>query len=257
MQNQESSKIEINNISKKFNIGYRKSDSALAQFLSYFSTRETKKSIKVLDEVSLQVSAGENVGLIGGNGSGKSTLLRIIAGIYQADSGSFEVAPNVIYMNGFGFGLKPKLTMRENVFLTGAIMGLSVSEIKKRFPEIVSFSELEEFVDTKIYQFSSGMLNRLSFSTIIHCLQQKVPDVILLDEVFGAGGDANFQDKAINKMEEFLRSGSAVILVSHELGLISKYCNRAILLEKGKIKISGETSEVISTYLSNKDGLNS
>lgn len=257
MQNQESSKIEINNISKKFNIGYRKSDSALAQFLSYFSTRETKKSIKVLDEVSLQVSAGENVGLIGGNGSGKSTLLRIIAGIYQADSGSFEVAPNVIYMNGFGFGLKPKLTMRENVFLTGAIMGLSVSEIKKRFPEIVSFSELEEFVDTKIYQFSSGMLNRLSFSTIIHCLQQKVPDVILLDEVFGAGGDANFQDKAIKKMEEFLRRGSAVILVSHELGLISKYCNRAILLEKGKIKIFGETSEVISTYLSNKDGLNS
>lgn len=257
MQNQESSKIEINNISKKFNIGYRKSDSALAQFLSYFSTRETKKSIKVLDEVSLQFSAGENVGLIGGNGSGKSTLLRIIAGIYQADSGYLQVPANVVYINGFDFGLKPKLTMHENIFLTGAIMGLSVSEIKKRLPEIISFSELEEFVDTKVYQFSSGMLNRLCFSTIIHCLQRKVPDLILLDEVFGAGGDASFQDKAINKMEEFLRSGSAVILVSHELGLISKYCNRAILLEKGKIKISGETSQVIATYLSNKDGLNS
>ncbi|NCT54407.1 ABC transporter ATP-binding protein [Candidatus Falkowbacteria bacterium] len=257
MQNQELSKIKVINISKKFNIGYRKSDSALAKFLAYFSTRENKRSIQVLDNVSLQVSAGENVGLIGGNGSGKSTLLRIIAGIYQADSGSLQVAPNVIYMNGFGFGLKPKLTMRENVFLTGAIMGLSVSEIKKRLPEIVSFSGLEEFVDTKIYQFSSGMLNRLSFSTITHCLQQKVPDIILLDEVFSAGGDASFQDKAIGKMEEFLRRGSAVILVSHELGFIRKYCNRAILLEKGKIKIFGETSEVIATYLSNNDSFKS
>lgn len=257
MPNQESSKIEVINISKNFNIGYRRSDSALAQFLSYFSTRESKKSIKVLDNVSFQVSAGENVGLIGGNGSGKSTLLRIIASIYQTDSGSIKVAPNVIYMNGFDFGLKPKLTMRENIFLTGAIMGLGVSEIKKRLPEIVSFSGLEEFVDTKIYQFSCGMLNRLCFSTITHCLQQKVPDLILLDEVFSAGGDASFQDKAISKMEEFLHSGSAVILVSHELELIRKYCHRAILLEKGKIKISGETSEVISTYLSGKDNLKS
>lgn len=246
-------KISVRGVSKRFNIGFQKSDNALAHFLSSLLGRETKKPIIVLDSVSFEVAAGENIGLIGNNGSGKSTLLRIIAGIYQPDQGTVKNRGEVIYINGFGLGLKQRLTMRENIYLIGSIMGLSRKEIKKRFREIVAFAELENFVDTKIYQFSYGMLSRLCFSTTIHCLEQKNPDIILLDEVFNTGGDLNFQNKALAKMEEFISGGSAVILVSHNLDIVAKYCDRAILLKDGRISASGEPAKIIEEYINDAD----
>ena len=245
-------RITVNQVSKKFRIGFQKSDGILARVLTGLSGREKRKLIQVLDSVSFEVSAGEKIGLIGNNGSGKSTLLRIIAGIYEADGGQVITNGDVLYMNGFSLGLKPRLTMRDNIFLIGSIMGLGYREVKNNLNDIVEFAELQDYLDTKVYQFSSGMLSRLCFATTIHCLKQKKPEIILLDEVFGAGGDFAFQQKALAKMEEFVYSGAAVIIVSHQMEIISKYCDRAILLEKGKIKDSGESQRVVTAYLDNK-----
>lgn len=242
-------KISVQNVSKYFRIGFHKNDNALARVLSLLLGRESKKPITVLDSISFDVFSGENVGIIGSNGSGKSTLLRTIANIYYPDQGLIENNGEVIYINGFGLGLKQRLSMRDNIYLIGSIMALSHKEIKKRFQEIVTFSELENFVDTKVYQFSSGMLSRLCFSTTIHCLEQKNPDIILLDEVFGTGGDLNFQNKAIAKIEEFIKGGAAVILVSHDLEIIKKYCNRVIWLKDGKLIKEGLPHEIVNSYI--------
>jgi len=250
MENQPTAttKIFIDRVSKQFNIGFKKNDNALARALSWLSGKESHKLLPVLKDISLTASDGENIGLIGRNGSGKSTLLRLIAGIYQIDAGSLVTKGEIIYLNGFGFGLRDRLTMRENIYLVGLLMGASRKEIDDRFQEIVEFSELGNFVDTKVYQFSSGMLSRLRFSITFHCLKHKKADIILLDEVFSAGGDLAFQNKALLKMEDFFRSGATVILVSHNLNLIERYCHRAILLEKGKILHDGEPPAVIKTY---------
>lgn len=243
-------KIAVQNISKHFRIGFHKNDNALSRLLSLILGRESKKPITVLEDISLEVFSGENVGIIGNNGSGKSTLLRTIAGIYYPDQGQIETQGNIIYINGFGLGLKKRLSMRDNIYLMGSIMGLSHKETKKRFKDIVTFAELEDFIDTKVYQFSYGMLNRLCFSTTIHFLEQKNLDILLLDEVFGSGGDLSFQNKAIAKIEEFIKGGAAVILVSHDLSIIAKYCDRVILLENGKVKKEGTPKEIINEYIS-------
>ena len=248
MENQKTKRVSINNIYKSFKIGYRKDDGALAKILTLISGKEPQKILSVINGLSLDTWSGENVGIIGKNGSGKSTLLRLIAGIYQPDSGEIKTRGNLIYIDGYGAGLKKKLSMRDNIYLVGLLMGLSKKEIDKRFNDIVSFSELENFLDTKIYQFSSGMLNRLSFSITIYCLEHKKPDIILLDEVFGSGGDLFFQRKATKKMEEFISGGANVILVSHDLNIIKKYCHRVILLQKGKKIEEGNTEVIIEKY---------
>jgi ABC-type polysaccharide/polyol phosphate transport system ATPase subunit len=249
MNNPPAKKISVKNISKYFKIGFQKNDGALSRLMSSLLGKESKKIITVLDSISFDLSTGENIGIIGDNGSGKSTLLRIIAGIYQPSRGSIEKNGDIIYMSGFGLGLKQRLTMRENIYLICSIMGLNRKETKAKFQEIVTFSELEEFIDTKVYQFSSGMLGRLCFSATIFCLEQKKIDIVLLDEVFDAGGDLNFQNKALKKMEELIKSGVAVIIVSHDLEIIKKYCNRVILLENGKIKKTGSPEIVINEYI--------
>jgi ABC-type polysaccharide/polyol phosphate transport system ATPase subunit len=241
-------RVIVDSVSKKFDIGFRKDDGALSKAVSLISHRKTKKEIQVLNSISFEVSAGENIGIIGRNGSGKSTLLRIIAGIYQADSGSVKTTGKMVYLNGLAQGLKDKLTMRENIFLVGSIMGLSQADIKRRFKEIVDFSELEQFLDTKIYQFSSGMVTRLSFSITIHCLKHHNPDILLLDEVFGSGGDIDFQNKAVAKMEELIKGGATVLLVSHSLDIINKYCDKVIWLDKGGIALSGLPADVTKAY---------
>ena len=165
-------RITIKNLNKKFRINRRENESFLAKILVLFfrylgsSNEERFKKasmLQVVDDVSFDIEAGENVGIIGLNGSGKSTLLRLIAGIYQPDSGRVHTEGSLIYLAGFGQGLQPLLTMRENIFLMGAMMGLSQSDIKGRFDEIVDFAGLRDFIDTKVYQFSSGMNTRLIF----------------------------------------------------------------------------------------------
>lgn len=242
-------RIKAENISKKFRIGSR-NNPALAKIVRLMS-KGGEREIQVLKDISLSVNAGEVLGIIGRNGSGKSTLLRIIAGIYTPDEGKVENNGKVFYLSGFDSGLMPRLTMRENIFLVCSILGLSQKDIEKRFNEIVEFAGLKEFVDTEVDKFSSGMTSRLNFSITIHCIQHHSPDILLLDEVIGAGGDIDFNEKAGKKMEELIKSGAAVILVSHNLGAIEKYCNRVLLLEKGKIKREGAPIEIIKEYAKN------
>ena len=235
-------RIILDNVTKEFKIGFKKNQGMLARFASLFSGREPKKTLKAVQGVSLAVNSGEIVGLIGKNGSGKSTLLRIIAGIYP-HYGAKKVNGHIVSLINLGSALIDRLTMKDNIFLAGSLFGLSQREIRKRFHSIVEFAGLEEFVHTKLYQFSRGMLERLAFSIAIHAN----PEILLLDEVF-AVGDEDFRAKSANKIKELAKNGAGIILVSHELWLIEKYCDKVVWLKKGKIVKEGNTKEIIKEY---------
>ncbi len=235
-------RIKVEQVGKKFKIGFKKNQNALARFISLFSGREAKKIIWALRDVSLTVKEGEMVGIIGKNGSGKSTLLRCISKIYKHDGGNIKTKGKIISLINLNIGMQPRLTMSDNIYLCCSLFGLSRKEIKDRFSNIVKFSELENFVGTKLYQFSEGMKQRLAFSIAIHCN----PEVLLLDEVFEVG-DKGFKIKSANKIKELVKRGVSVLLVSHELSMIEKYCNKIIWLDKGKIKKEGDT-RIIREY---------
>lgn len=241
-------RIIVENLNKEFKMSRTSGETVLGRALRILSRAEAKR-VRVADGISFDAEAGENIGIIGRNGSGKSTLLRLIAGIYANDSGTIQTEGSLVYLSGFGQGLQPLLSMRENIYLMGTMMGLSTREIRGKFDEIVEFSGLAEFVDAKAYQFSSGMLTRLNFSVMIFCVKHHNPDILLLDEIFSAGGDADFQTRAIAKMEELIHSGATVILVSHHLEMVRRYCDRAIWLEKGRIVESGAVDKVVDAYL--------
>ena len=236
-------RIIVESVSKKFMIGSIEGAGALARFISLFSGKEPKRLIHVLENLSFNVYSGEVIGIIGDNGSGKSTALRCIAGIYASDSGNIITEGKIISLIGLGAGMKDRLTMRENISLIGSLFGLSQKEIKDRLDSIIKFSELEEFVNTKLYQFSAGMLQRLAFSIAVH----SNPDILLLDEVFEVG-DEIFKRKSAEKIKQLVISGASVVFVSHELEMIKKYCNRLIWLEGGKLKAMGEADEIIKQY---------
>jgi len=240
-------KIRVGNLSKEFDVNFRKSEGALSRLLHIFRSRNNKK-LKVLDDVSFDVNKEDIIGIIGRNGSGKSTLLRIMAGIFRPTKGNVSVYGDAIYLSGYGIGLQQKLTMKENIYLLGSIMGLSQKNIKSLFDQIVDFSGLKDFVNMRVCFFSSGMVSRLSFSVSANCINLKRPNILLLDEVFGSGGDLDFQKKAIEKMEELIGEGVTVVLVSHNLELVKKYCNKVIWLDEGKIKEIGKPAEVVLKY---------
>lgn len=240
--------IQVDNVSKRFNIGFKKNQGALARITSFISGKESRKNLEVLNNISFDTYPGQIIGIIGKNGSGKSTLLRIIAGIYEPNGGNVKTVGSVHYLSGFSNGLNPKLTMEENIYLMGMMMGLSKNDIKKRFAEIVDFAGLKDFIYAKVYKFSSGMFTRLAFSTTIHCLEHNDPDILLLDEVFGAGGDIDFEDKAIEKMAEFIKGGATVLLASHSLKIVDDYCDQVMLLDNGKILQFGSPHKVINNY---------
>jgi len=248
MEDKKTERIVVERISKKFDLHFRKQEGALARILSLLYWGE-EKELHVLRDISLRVFSGDSIGIIGKNGCGKSTLLRIIAGIYRADKGIVKTNGNIIYLTGFFNGLNDRLTMWENIYLVGAIYGLSQREIKKKFDEIVSFSGLNDFVDTKLYQFSSGMLIRLGFSIVIHCLHQKNPDILLIDEAFTTGGDIEFQQRALGKMEQIIKSGASVLLASHSLDVIQKYCDKVLWIDDGVIAKEGKAGDVVEAYM--------
>jgi len=239
-------RVKVKNLSKKFELKPAMHKTALEKVLSIFNLGK-KEYIWALKNISFSVNSGENIGIVGDNGSGKSTLLRLIAEVYTSDNGSVETEGKLVYITGFGQGLMSKLTMRENIFLVGSIMGLSQRDIKKKFDEIVEFSGLRDFLDVKVYKFSSGMVARLNFSIGLHCLKHHNPDILLLDEVFH-GGDNEFRKRVVNKMEELLRGGATVLFVTHDLQLIRDYCDRVIWLKKGKIAKIGSPGEVVENY---------
>lgn len=193
-ENKTEDRVIVENISKKFKIGFKKNQGALARVVSLFSGKEPKKTLQALKNISFTVKKGEVLGIIGKNGSGKSTLLRIIAGILKQDSGEIIINGKIISLINLKSGLHGRLSMKDNILLIGAFLGLTRKQIKKKFKSIIKFAELESFVETKVYQFSEGMKARLAFSMAIHCN----PDTLLLDEVFEVG-DEKFKEKSAKR----------------------------------------------------------
>ncbi len=235
-------RIILDNVSKKFWIGVKKNQNSLQQIISLISGREPKKNFFALKEVSFSVHEKEIVGIIGKNGSGKSTLMRIISRIYKKDSGKIFSRGKILPMIGLYLALKPRLTMKDNIFLTGLLVGMSRNEIKMKYKSIVEYAGLGNFEDTKIYQFSEGMKQRLAFSIAIHTDS----DIYLLDEVFEVG-DEDFKKKSAETLRKKAEKGVSIIFVTHDLEMIKKYCNKVIWLEKGKIKKIGG-KEVVEEY---------
>jgi len=200
--------------------------------------------IWALQNVSFQIEQGERVGVIGRNGSGKTTLLRLMAGITRPTHGKIMVRGRLGVLIEIMAGFHPELTGRENIYLNGAIMGMSQKEIKRKFDEIVAFAELEDFIDTPIKRFSSGMHVRLGFAVAAHL----DPDILLIDEVL-AVGDAAFQKKCLGKMEDAAQEGRTVVFVSHNMASVINLCPRAILLVAGKKYSDGPSSDIIAEYI--------
>jgi lipopolysaccharide transport system ATP-binding protein len=213
--------------------------------LSYFEDGQDEEDIIwALKEVSFEVQKGEVVGVIGRNGAGKSTLLKVLAGITYPTAGRAEIDGRVASLLEVGTGFHQELTGRENVYLNGTILGMTRKEIDRKFDEIVEFSGVEKFIDTPVKRYSSGMRVRLAFSVAAHL----EAEILLIDEVL-AVGDTAFQQKCLGKMGEVSKEGKTVLFVSHSMGMIRYLCSRALLIDKGKIQIDGNVSEVTDIYL--------
>lgn len=235
--------IKITNVTKTFQIPREKNDS----FREYFIKLKFKTSyqtFRALNRINLKVQPGEWLGLIGANGSGKSTLLKIIAGIYEPNTGQIEVNGWLVPFLELGVGFNPELSAADNIFLNGTILGLSRKKIKQEFNRIVGFAEVKRFINLKLKNFSSGMQVRLAFAIATLC----PGDIFLLDEVM-AVGDYRFQQKARGVFTQMKRAKKTVILVSHNLENIKELCDRAVLLDQGRIKTTGKPNVVVSRYL--------
>jgi ABC-type polysaccharide/polyol phosphate transport system ATPase subunit len=240
--------VEVDSVSKRFVLG-RSSYATLRDDVMW-ALRPRRPAVSreldlwALRDVSFEVDDGEVVGIIGHNGAGKSTLLRILARITEPTSGASRTRGRVGALLDVGTGFHPELSGRENVFLSGAILGLRRSEIRRRFDDIVSFAGIEKFLDTPIKRYSSGMYLRLAFSVAAHL----EPDVVVVDEIL-AVGDAEFQRRSLGRMSEFANEGRTVLFVSHDLGAVSRICGRVIWMDQGTIRHDGPVARGIEAYL--------
>ena len=251
--------IRCDGIAKQYRIGQRERYRALRDTLTDAVTAPFRRvrtalhggrpthgpaTIWALKDISLEIRPGEVVGIIGRNGAGKSTLLKILSRITKPTSGAADIYGRVGSLLEVGTGFHPELTGRENVYLNGAILGMTKAEVARKFDEIVAFSELEQFMDTPVKRYSSGMYMRLAFSVAAHL----DPEIMLVDEVL-AVGDAQFQAKCLGKMQDVSRSGRTVVFVSHSMSAIRRLCTRAILLSQGHLEIDGVVERAVGAYL--------
>ena len=202
------------------------------------------EEFNALNDVSFEVKKGEFFGILGRNGSGKSTLLKVLAGIYTADKGKVHIDGLISPFLELGIGFNPELSGRDNIYLNATVLGLTEKQIDEKFDDIVAFSELERFIDQKVKNYSSGMQVRLAFSVAIHANRE----ILLMDEVL-AVGDSNFQSKCLTEFNRYKEMGKTVILVSHDVATIQRYCDRAMLLRNGKIVKIGDAEEVGNEYI--------
>ena len=224
-------------------------ESLLALPKRIFGKRETAETFWALKDVSFDIAQGDRVGIIGRNGAGKSTLLKLLSKITEPTKGQAIIKGRVASLLEVGTGFHPELTGRENIFMNGAILGMTRAEIKSKFDEIVAFAEVEKFVDTPVKRYSSGMYVRLAFAVAAHL----EPEILLVDEVL-AVGDAQFQKKCLGKMGEVSNDeGRTVLFVSHNMAAIRSLCKKAIILEKGCKIFEGETEKAVNTYLQNME----
>jgi ABC-type polysaccharide/polyol phosphate transport system ATPase subunit len=235
--------IVVEHVSKAFPLPHQRQTSIKELFLHPLRKVDYERN-EALHDVSFSVEQGECFGIIGPNGGGKSTLLKILGGIYRPDSGSVRVNGRLSPFIELGVGFNPDLNARENIRINGTLLGLSAKELAARFDDIVAFAELERFVDQRLKNYSSGMHVRLAFSIAI-----QVPfEILLLDEVL-AVGDQAFQEKCYATFEDMRREGKTIVFVSHDLGSVTRFCDRAILLRNGRIQASGPADEVVEQYL--------
>ena len=244
--------IELNNVSMKFNLGIEKGVSLKETFINFFSFNKKKKKNEyfyALKDVSFNVEKGEVIGLIGSNGAGKSTLLKVVSGVMKPTKGKVTVNGVISPMIELGAGFDAELTARENIYLNGAVLGYSKNFLDEKFDEIVDFSELKDFLDVPVKNFSSGMTAKLAFSiaTIVN------PEILIVDEILSVG-DIKFQEKSKKKMMELIKGGTTVLYVSHSLASIKELCNRVIWIEHGEIVKIGKTKEICDEYYQKQMG---
>jgi ABC-type polysaccharide/polyol phosphate transport system ATPase subunit len=240
--------IEVARASKIYRrFSHRKQFATLKSALlsrSLIKNLRPDETFTALDDVSLTVPKGRTLGVIGRNGSGKSTLLKLVAGISKPSSGSVRVDGRISALIELGAGFHPEISGRENVFINGIMLGLTKREVTRRFDEIVEFAEMKEFIDAPVKTYSSGMYVRLGFAVAIHV----DPDVLLVDEVL-AVGDEGFTHKCLDKFAEFKRRGKTILLVTHSLGLVERFCDEALWLDRGRIKGSGDPKRIVGAYI--------
>ncbi|GAB15425.1 ABC transporter ATP-binding protein [Arthrobacter globiformis] len=238
--------IEIRNINKQFVLRHTRSLKEALVWLLRGRKGDLSKKFHALRDLSIDVEHGETVALLGLNGSGKSTLLKHISGVMLPDSGTVRTGGRVAGLIEVGAGFHPDLSGRDNVFLNGAILGMTETQIKEKFDSIVEFAEIGEFIDTEVKFYSSGMYLRLAFSVAVHT----DPDVFLVDEIL-AVGDEPFQKKCLAKIKELAAAGKTLVVVSHDLDLVAHVCERGVLLEHGRVIMDGPVGDVISRLRGN------
>jgi lipopolysaccharide transport system ATP-binding protein len=249
--------ISIENLGKRYTLGHQRNKSdglrhaiegAVRAPLAWFRSRQQQRMQRVdfwaLKDVSLQIKRGEVVGIIGRNGAGKSTLLKLLSRITVPTEGRIRIEGRVGCLLEVGTGFHAELTGRENIFLNGAILGMTRAEIIRKFDEIVAFSEIEEFLDTPVKRYSTGMFVRLAFAVAAHL----DPEILIVDEVL-AVGDTAFQKKCLGKMGSFAQAGRTVLFVSHNLDAVRNLCRRAVWLKQGRLHQDGEVTEIVEAYL--------
>ncbi|MBR3895377.1 MAG: ABC transporter ATP-binding protein [Clostridia bacterium] len=235
--------IKANNVSICYRMTRDKIQSIKEYLVALIKHKVQYEEFRALDGVSFEIKKGEVVGIVGNNGAGKSTLLKVISGILKPAEGSLEIHGNVVPMLELGSGFDFDLTGRENIFLNGAILGYSESFLKEKYDEIVAFSELGDFINSPVRNYSSGMVMRLAFSIA----SMVSPDILIVDEIL-AVGDAAFQEKSYARMMELMSHGTTVLLVSHSIDQIRGICDRVIWLDHGKIVAIGEADEICDQY---------
>ena len=235
--------VEVRNVSMHFNLMEERVDSIKEYILKLLKGKLLYNDFIALKDISFDIQKGDILGLVGFNGAGKSTLLKILAGVLQPTTGTVKVKGKIAPLIEVGAGFDPELTARENVYLNGAILGYSREFLESKFDEIIDFAELKDFVDVPVKNFSSGMYARLGFSiaTMVK------PDILIVDEVLSVG-DFRFQEKCEKRIQTMIRDGVTIILVSHDIHLIQRLCNKAIWLEHGIIKDVGSSEKICKQY---------
>ena len=243
--------IRVEHVSMKFNLGIEKNYSMKEAFIAMFDKKRRQKPTEfwALDDLTFNGKKGEVVGLIGSNGAGKSTLLKVVSGVMKPTKGKVEVRGIISPMIELGAGFDLELTARENIYLNGAVLGYSKEFLEEKFDDIVKFSELEEFLDVPVKNFSSGMTAKLAFSiaTVVN------PEILIVDEILSVG-DIKFQEKSKGKMLEMIKGGTTVLYVSHSLESIKDLCDKVIWIEHGKLIKMGNAKEICDEYYKKQMG---
>lgn len=239
--------ISVDNVSMKFNLGQEKIDNLKEYTIKLIKRQLMYKEFWALNNINIEIKKGEVFGIVGYNGSGKSTLLKIIAGVMKPTKGKVSVKGSMAPLIELGAGFDNNLTGRENIYLNGAILGYRKQKIEESFDEIIEFSEIEKFIDVPVKNYSSGMVARLAFSiaTIIE------PEILIVDEVLSVG-DYKFQEKCQIKLRNMIEKGTTVLFVSHSIKQVENLCDRVAWIDKGDIKIIGDSKTVCEMFLNNK-----